>query len=372
WIATAALAGAATLVSFSTMFEHARNFTKPQEQIHIIRILFFVPVYAIVSWFAFRFYYKATYYFIIRDMYECLVIVSFYALILQYVGPTPHVINMAFARKLPIYYPFWGHTLERVGFKKIAKFNPATGTFLIRNKILVMQYAVVRPLLSVVALVTEAMNRYCSESMSVKYGHFWYTVINFVSVSACMYGLIIMYFTIKDDIAEQKPLPKFLSIKIVIFLTMLQNVILSFLADHGVLPETTYWTATNMANAAQSSLVILEMLIASIFHIWAFSAAEYKNVNRQHTNAFRALGMAFNPVDIGRELLSGGAHLKQWTTKGGAVSGGVGGVPTAAGKEKGTVAVTVYEEEIVLEDRVESREELLQSTGPSYGTALPK
>ncbi|ORY41835.1 DUF300-domain-containing protein, partial [Rhizoclosmatium globosum] len=141
-------ASLATLLSLVSILKHLRNFTKPAQQMHIVRILLFVPIYAIVSWLAFRYYWRAVYIFTARDVYESFVIYSFYALILQYLDS-----HLA-----------------------------------IRGR---------STLMTVMALVTQLMSRFCSESMSVKYGHFYYTVINFVSVQrACL-----------DDIAEHKPSP---------------------------------------------------------------------------------------------------------------------------------------------------------------------
>ncbi|KAJ3043936.1 hypothetical protein HDU99_009953 [Rhizoclosmatium hyalinum] len=272
---------------------------------HIVRILLFVPIYAIVSWLAFRYYWRAVYIFTARDVYESFVIYSFYALILQFLGPTATVQKMALINKPKMHYP--------IPFIKIS-YNPASSTFLIRNKILILQYVVVRPLMTVMALVTQLMSRFCSESMSVKYGHFYYTVINFVSVSACMFGLLVMYFTIKDDIAEHKPLPKFFSIKVVIFLTMVQNLVLSTLAHLDKLPSTQYWTETNIANGIQSFLVCIEMLIASIFHVYAFSAKEYTAQDGSHTSILKAAVISFNVLDIFRELGHAFTHLVQWIT----------------------------------------------------------
>ncbi|KAJ3079603.1 hypothetical protein HDU99_010504 [Rhizoclosmatium hyalinum] len=337
WIICAIIAVLASAISAVSIFKHLRNFNKPLEQSHIVRILLFVPIYALVSWAAFRYYWHAVYIFTLRDCYEAFVIYSFYALILQFLGPTVQVQKMALVSKNPMPYPMWGPIFKW-------KYDPASPTFLQRNKILVLQYVVVRPLMTVVALVTQLTSRFCSESMSVFYGHFWYSVINFVSVSACMYGLVILYFTIKDDIAEHKPLPKFLSIKIVIFLTMLQNMILSTLAHYGYLPETQYWTSTNISNGIQSILVCIEMLIASIFHISAFSEKEYRAPSGAHTPWIRALVMAFNVVDIFREIGSSFTHLVQWMS--GRQSNNKNG---ATAGSSGTI---VYADEEIIEEGV--------------------
>ncbi|KAJ3028469.1 UNVERIFIED_CONTAM: hypothetical protein HDU68_001616 [Siphonaria sp. JEL0065] len=321
WIATGIIALAATLLSGLLIFKHLRNFNRPLEQVHIVRILLFVPVYALISWLAFRYYWRAVYIFTIRDCYEAFVIYSFYALILQFLGPNHSVQNLVLQNKPIMKFPIWGSVFPKLTY------NPASSTFLKRNKLAVMQYVVIRPLMTIVALATQISSRYCSESMSPAYGHFWYSLINFVSVSVCMYALVVLYFTIKDDIAIYRPLPKvktfsiisknltpfpkhqFLSIKVVIFLTMAQNMVLSTLAHYDKLPETQYWTPTNIANGIQSFLVCIEMLIAAFFHMSAFSSKEFETASRVHTKWYAALVVAFNPVDIGREFMHSMSHV---------------------------------------------------------------
>ncbi|KAI9343559.1 organic solute transporter Ostalpha-domain-containing protein [Obelidium mucronatum] len=342
WIVTAVIALLATLLSGILIFKHLRNFNRPLEQVHIVRILLFVPVYALVSWLAFRYYWRAVYIFTVRDCYEAFVIYSFYALILQFLGPTVHVQNMALQTKKPMPYPIWGAL-----FKNLI-YNPASPTFLKRNKLLVMQYVVVRPVMTVVALVMQVTSRFCSESMSPMYGHFWYSVVNFVSVSGCMYGLVVLYFTIKDDVAVYRPLPKFLSIKIVIFLTMVQNMVLSTLAPMGKLPETEYWTETNIANGIQSFLVCCEMLVAAVFHMSAFSSKEYETgAGRVHTSWSRALVRSFNPIDIFRELGGAVTHVAHEVNVG--RGGGGSGKPLDSSYGKAT---TIVEEEVLEEEEI--------------------
>ncbi|KAJ1563668.1 hypothetical protein HK405_001209, partial [Cladochytrium tenue] len=236
------------------------------------------------------------------------VVYSFFVLVMQFLGDTVHVQRMALADKpkklrFPIPFFFLGH------------FNPTTPTFLPRVRALVLQYALVKPATTIMAVITQAVSRYCSESMSPAYGHFWYMVFNFVSVGAAMYGLIVIYVTIKDDIAEHKPLPKFLSIKLVILLTMWQNMLLSLLVHFKAIPATQFWTRTNVANGIQSMLVCVEMLGASIFHHYSFSSREYEMAAADgsgavaRTRVWPALLRCLNVLDVARDVIDSGRHL---------------------------------------------------------------
>lgn len=82
--------------SFWLIKKHLEFYTKPSQQRYVVRILFMVPVYAIVSWFSYYWWTKAIYFQLIRDCYEAVVIASFFYLLLYYLGDTEEEHNEVF------------------------------------------------------------------------------------------------------------------------------------------------------------------------------------------------------------------------------------------------------------------------------------
>ena len=72
------------------MFMHATHYSRPTEQRHIVRILFMVPIYALVSYLSIVFYYHSVYYEVLRDCYEAFAIAAFFQLLCAYVGDDIH------------------------------------------------------------------------------------------------------------------------------------------------------------------------------------------------------------------------------------------------------------------------------------------
>jgi hypothetical protein len=70
WMFSGIAAFIACFLSFYLIYQHLKNFNKPNIQKHIVRILVMVPVYAIDSWFSFRFYRYGVYFDVLRDTYE--------------------------------------------------------------------------------------------------------------------------------------------------------------------------------------------------------------------------------------------------------------------------------------------------------------
>ena len=97
--------------------------------------------------------------------------------------------------------------------------------------------------MSIVALVTQVLGRYCLDSLSPAFAHIWVcvmfrcgdiradsaqvTVIEGVCVTFAMFCLIQFYIQLRHDLAEHSPFLKVLAIKLVIFLSFWQTVSLT-------------------------------------------------------------------------------------------------------------------------------------------------
>lgn len=71
------------LISLITILGHARNYNRPSEQRQIIRVLLFPPVYAVISFFSYRFFRSFTYYELVESIYEAIAIAAFLLLLLE-------------------------------------------------------------------------------------------------------------------------------------------------------------------------------------------------------------------------------------------------------------------------------------------------
>ncbi|KAJ3013199.1 hypothetical protein HKX48_005891 [Thoreauomyces humboldtii] len=307
WILAGCFTIVATVISFFTIIGHLRRWVKPIEQVPIVRILFFVPLYAVISFLGFYFYPSAVYYYTVRDIYEvkaedAFVIYSFFALITSYLGEDLESQRLKLHDKPSMKFPF------PLG---CFSYYPGSSNFFWGVKIGVLQYTVVRPVVAIASIVAQAEGVYCPNSMSPRFGYFWGSVINFISVSVAMYNLLTLYFTVRYDIKHRSVTGKFLAVKAVIFLTFWQGFVISILGHYGVIRATTYWTKYNVSNGLQAFLITIEMVIASIVHTFVFSSREYRDQGRyddgyvstgRPAGFFRALGQVVNPMDIVREF----------------------------------------------------------------------
>ncbi|KAL8780775.1 MAG: hypothetical protein Q9213_006322, partial [Squamulea squamosa] len=85
-----------------------------------------------------------------------------------------------------------------------------------------------------------------------------------------MYCLIQFYIQLKDDLAEHGPLLKVAAIKLVIFLSFWQTILISFLTSTGAIKSSKRFQDPDIRVGIPSLLLCIEMAIFSVFHLFAF------------------------------------------------------------------------------------------------------
>jgi len=78
-----------------------------------------------------------------------------------------------------------------------------------------------------------------------------------------------------------------------------------FVEIHG-LKATTHWTTDDISNGVQNALICVEMLVASIAHIWAFDYKEFEfkelPTKGKVSRTFTSFVDAFNIRDIATDV----------------------------------------------------------------------
>ncbi|KAG0198939.1 hypothetical protein BGX28_007700 [Mortierella sp. GBA30] len=283
----------ATLVSFHLLFRHAKNYNKPSEQRHIMRIVLMIPIYAVISFLSYRFYKGAIYYETIRDCYEAFVMYSFFVLLLTYLGNDNEAqrskISGSDRRKL--LYPL-----------NCFYYNPHHENFLHIIKHCLLLFVITKPLTTIGAVVLEYYGLYCQTMYSVHFGMLYLTIINFIVASVALYALVLFYQTIAPEIQDHDPFMKFMCVKAILVLLYYQVLILSLLGTLGLLPHENHWTVLEVEEGISALLITLEMVIFAFLHVYAYSYRPYV-VPGVKTSVSKSLVDAFNPMDMAREAL---------------------------------------------------------------------
>lgn len=165
----------------------------------------------------------------------------------------------------------------------------------------ILQYTWLKPILAFATIIMKLCGVYQEGYIGLSSGYFWSGIIYNISVTISLYALGLFWVCMHNDLKPFRPVPKFLSIKLIIFASYWQGFFLSILVWLGAIPDDVQgYSPDNLAAAIQDALICLEMPAFAVAHWYAFSWKDFAN-NDIHSarmplgHAFRD---AFGPKDL--------------------------------------------------------------------------
>jgi hypothetical protein len=269
-------------ISIRLIFTHLRHFSQPIIQRKIVAILWMVPVYASTSWFSLRFVKYSIYLDIPRDCYESYAIYMFFALCYCYIGQQSRntvnqdrIYSILAERGVVSHlfnFPAW------TGIEKHIDLTTDPRKFLLRCKINILQFVLIKPLSAIAVYVLKLyFDNYETGNFCFTNGYIYVTTIVNISISVSLYWLVMFYQATKESLQPFNPVPKFLCIKGVLFFSYWQSVVITILVKMGVITEIPVinYSVENVSSTVQNALICLEMAIFAVIHHFAFTAAPF-------------------------------------------------------------------------------------------------
>lgn len=127
----------------------------------------------------------------------------------------------------------------------------------------------------VLSVADEDGKYYTSGDFSAKNSYPYITLLTNASQIWAMYSLVMFYHALKDDLAMIRPIPKFLCIKAVVFFTFWQSVLVAGLVHFRVIGATETYSSENVSTGLQDFIICIEMMLASVAHLYAFPHREF-------------------------------------------------------------------------------------------------
>ncbi|KAJ4465064.1 DUF300-domain-containing protein [Lentinula aciculospora] len=303
WVVAGACAVATVIISFISVLQHcrysaSRTYTNPAEQRQILRILYMPPVYAIISFFSYRYFRSYTYYELGEVVYEAFTLSAFLMLLIEFVAASGsgHKAESSIARKgkrsLPFPFCHW-------------RYRPTKPYFMYTLKWAVLQYVIFRPTISVVGIICQALNVLCeSEGFNFHYANVYLEAFDFVSISVALYGLFLFYGLTKEELAGRRPLAKFLAIKLIVVFTWYQSFVFDALEGRVIhaLPSNDVLYIDPVTPNEQSSDCKSKMIFFACFMWWAYTPAAYRIQGAKSTSIWRPLWDSINFNDFAFEI----------------------------------------------------------------------
>nr|XP_046908871.1 transmembrane protein 184C-like [Dermatophagoides farinae] len=305
----------AIFLSLFEIFKHMQYYNKPYLQKYIVRILWMVPIYALNSWLAMFFPQTSIYMDTLRECYEAFVIYSFMKYLFNFLqnDVDEYEILVDCKPSIPNNFPFC-----------LLPPLPGGRRFIQLVRHAMIQYIVLRPITTFLALIFQIFGVYGEGHFSLNNGYIYLLIINNFSQMVAMYFLIMFYQNYKRELTPMRPLGKFLSIKAVIFFSFFQGVILTILIYLGIItksfiPSTPDISTNEMSRNLQDFIICFEMLIAAIAHIFVFSHKPFIDEQRRSNPMFysfsRIVDMTDERTDVADHFRQIGNRMKNiWTS----------------------------------------------------------
>lgn len=259
------LTALAVLLSVRHIKEHLTHYKVPEFQLHIVRILAIVPIYSLTSWLALivKDERGTMVLEVIRDSYEAYVIYNFVVLLINYGGGHLHLCR--YLEDQPrMEHPFPGNL-----WLPPLKLGPA---FMAGIRVSVLQFVFVKPINSMVKLYLV----FHKDGTSLQVATLAVImVVNNISISAALYGLVLFYHAAEPVLRPYNPLAKFICVKLVVFFSFWQGIVLSLAVGLGLIRDVPGFSASEQATGLQDVMICFEMAIAATAHMFVFSYSEY-------------------------------------------------------------------------------------------------
>jgi hypothetical protein len=253
---------------------HIIHYCSPLQR-HYIRILWMIPIYSVESWLALRFNKQKLYLETMREAYEAYVVYSFFKLMREFLGDK----KTALARLKRI-------QAKRGNMKTTVWETPGAcccmawrldAQFLTRSALGVYQYVVLRTLCAVIGLILEQWHLFGEGHYNWNQFYVYYVMI--VNLSQCwaLWCLLVFYQIMKHDLGPLRPLPKFLVIKAVVFVSWWQGIIIMYMASQEMLHPVLDYSSEDVAKGLQNLLICAEMLVYGVCFHYCFRYSDFKN-----------------------------------------------------------------------------------------------
>ncbi|KAK7941460.1 uncharacterized protein PG986_013847 [Apiospora aurea] len=222
---TAGCAAFTTVTILILMFRHATHLSRANEQLNILRICCYLPIFAIGLFLEAAFPNSYAYLSPWLDFFQAIALANFFLLMCQYISPSDEQRDAFFAVfKVPASKA--GLCRGRRRGNQDGKNQEPNGLEWYRSLWwCIFQYPVVQFGISVFTDVTEGARVYCLVSSSPHFAHLWLDIAHNVSLTMAVLAALRMYSALKQELAHHRPLAKLLAFKLLVAVTGLIQLV---------------------------------------------------------------------------------------------------------------------------------------------------
>jgi hypothetical protein len=133
-----------------------------------------------------------------------------------------------------------------------------------------LQYCVVRPATTLIAMLLDLAGCYHESELDFHYGYVYILIIMNISIGYAFIVLASFYTAMKTKLKPFEPVGKFLCIKFVIFFAFWQSVVITGLVKIGWITGFGGYSARQVSTGLQDFLICVEMFFAAVAFTYTF------------------------------------------------------------------------------------------------------
>ncbi|CAJ2509229.1 Uu.00g142550.m01.CDS01 [Anthostomella pinea] len=274
---------------FVLMWQHASHLSTPREQLHILRLCLFIIIYGGVTLLMLAVPTTYVYRAKVAEGYALSCFFLFLCNLLTRSSPNP-------SQSSSFLEPFLATTRQAPPAKpKRIPFGLSPSSYYRARWILIFQCPITLTVLALVEDITEAMGTFCLESNSAHYAHIWVSVLQIISLALAVISTLRTYAQLKAELAGHRVVAKLFTFKMLVGLSILQEVIFKILL--GFSPSPLAPSATLSTSNIQVGLSLLivacELPFFACAYHFAYTAATYSdqnNNNNKMSGGYTSLG----------------------------------------------------------------------------------
>ncbi|AYU76889.1 Organic solute transporter Ostalpha, putative [Leishmania donovani] len=249
-------------VSFSDLREHLSRFDYPKLQVLEMRIIMMIPIYAFFSALSLLFHKWRFFFETVRDTYESFVLYIFFMLMVSYCGGEGQLLRSLKRKRYKGMHPFPMCYLPSF---------PLDTDFYLRCKRWVLQCALMKPLVSFIAMICHPLGIYKEGSFRLNNVYTYTSIVMNISLTMALYYLVLFEIECKKEMYYAKTFLKFLCIKSIIFFSYWQTVFVNLASSAGVIYLGAHEEEIEATGAViQDLLMCFELLPVAFLHRAAF------------------------------------------------------------------------------------------------------
>lgn len=240
-----------TVIILVNVLCHLFNYRKPLQQRLMIRIQLILPLFAASCYVMLtdESMFVKMLLTSLREVYEAFVIYTFFSLLTMMLGGERNIIILTSGRPPVLFGPL----LLDIS-------DPNTFLYIKRG---ILQYVWMKPAICLLMIVCDVFH---ISSFDFSSPYLWLTIVYNLSVTISLYCLAIFWKILWSDLKPFNPVGKFLCVKLIIFASYWQGIIIGLLNAFHLLPESG-----DFGVLLQNALLCIELIAFAIGHWFSFS-----------------------------------------------------------------------------------------------------